>query len=136
MRIALSLVRAGVFVLALLLVGCVDQPKKLDAKSLKAEVQNAEQLSREGAMVLELRTQGKLTERFRKTHELYLLKQFDELKKTAAGAKANPEIQSAFEDYKQKLQALEAALGKMESEPHKEQFEAVTNGLEALEKKL
>jgi starvation-inducible outer membrane lipoprotein len=60
-KIALPLVRAGVFTLALTLAGCVDQPKKLDANTLKVEVQNAEQLSRECAMVLELRTSGKLT---------------------------------------------------------------------------
>lgn len=136
MKIALPLVRAGVFALALALAGCVDQPKKLDASSLKAEVQNAEQVSREGEMLLELRTAGKLTERFRKVQELYLLKQFDELKKTADEAKPSAEIQSAFEDYKQKLQALEAALRRIESEPHKEAFEAVTNDLEALEKTL
>ena len=136
MKIALPLVRAGVFALALALAGCADQPKKLDASSLKAEVQNAEQVSREGEMLLELRTAGKLTERFRKVQELYLLKQFDELKKTADEAKPSAEIQSAFEDYKQKLQALEAALGRIESEPHKEAFESVTNDLEALEKTL
>jgi hypothetical protein len=136
MRLALPIVRAGVFVFALSMVGCPDQPKKLDANSLKAEVQNAEQLSREGAMVLELRAAGKLTERFRKVHELYLLKQFDELKKTADAAKPNAEIQSAFEDYKRKLQALDGALRKIDSDPHKEAFEAVTNDLEALEKTL
>lgn len=87
-------------------------------------------------MVLELRAAGKLTERFRKVHELYLLKQFDELKKTADAAKPNAEIQSAFEDYKRKLQALDGALRKIDSDPHKEAFEAVTNDLEALEKTL
>lgn len=122
--------------MTLALAGCVDQPKKLDANSLKAEVQNAEQLSRECAMVLELRTSGKLTERFRKTHELYLRKQFDDLKKTADQAKADSSIQSTFDEYKQRLQALEAALGKIEAEPHKEAFDEVTNALEALEKKL
>jgi len=130
------MVRAGVFTLALALAGCVDQPKKLDANTLKAEVQNAEQLSRECAMVLELRTSGKLTERFRKTHELYLQKQFDQLKKTADKAHAESSIQSTFNDYKQALHALEGALSKMESEPHQEPFEAVTTDLEALEKKL
>ncbi len=130
------MMHAGVLALTLALAGCVDQPKKLDANSLKAEVQNAEQLSRECAMVLELRTSGKLTERFRKTHELYLRKQFDDLKKTADQAKADSSIQSTFDEYKQRLQALEAALGKIEAEPHKEAFDEVTNALEALEKKL
>lgn len=130
------MVRAGIFVLALVLVGCVDQPKKLDANSLKAEVQNAEQLSREGEMLLELRTAGKLTERFRKVHELYLLKQFDELKKTATEAKPDAGIQSAFDDYKQKLETLEGALRTIESQPNKDGFQNVTNDLEAIEKKL
>ena len=120
----------------LTLVGCPDQPKKLDANSLKAEVQNAEQLSRECALVLELRTSGKLTERFRKVHELYLAKQFEDLKKTADQAHADASIQSTFDEYRQKLHALEGAVRTMSSVPHKETFEAVTNDLEMLEKKL
>lgn len=120
----------------LTLVGCPDQPKKLDATSLKAEVQNAEQLSRECALVLELRTSGKLTERFRKVHELYLAKQFEDLKKTAEQGHADASIQSTFDEYRQKLQALGGAVGTMSSAPRKEAFEGVTNDLEALEKKL
>lgn len=136
MKNAQIVVLAVVLASCLALVGCPDQPKKLDANSLKAEVQNAEQLARECAMVLELRTSGKLTERFRKVHELYLLKQFDDLKKTAKEAKAESSIESTFDEYKQKLHTLEEALGKIDSEPHKEAFESVTNDLEALEKKL
>jgi DNA mismatch repair ATPase MutS len=127
---------AGVLASAAVLTGCPDQPKTLDAQSLKAEVQNAEQLSRECSLVLELRTSGKLTETFRTVHELYLLKQFEDLKKTADRAKADSSIQSAFAEYKQKLQTLESAVRAMSSEPHKEAFEGVTNDLEALGKKL
>jgi len=129
-------VRAGLLALTLVLVGCPDQPKKLDANGLKAEVQNAEQLSRECSLVLELRTSGKLTERFRRVHEVYLLKQFEELKKTANQAHAESSVQSTFDEYKQNLQVLEGAVRGMGSAPHKEAFETVTNDLEALEKKL
>lgn len=136
MKNAQIVVLALVLAPCLTLVGCPDQPKKLDANSLKAEVQNAEQLSRECAMVLELRTSGKLTGRFRKVHELYLAKQFEDLKKTADQAHADASIQSTFDEYRQKLQALGGAVRTMSSAPHKEAFEAVTNDLETLEKKL
>jgi len=129
-------VLAGVLAAAAVLTGCPDQPKSLDAQSLKAEVQSAEQLSRECSLVLELRTSGKLTERFRKVHELYLLKQFDELKKSADQAEADSSIQSAFAEYKQKLQTLELAVQAMSSGPHKEAFDEVTKDLEGLEKRL
>ena len=128
--------RAGLLALTLVLVGCPDQPKRLDASSLKAEVQNAEQLSRECSLLLELHNSGKLTERFRKVHELYLAKQFEDLKKTADQAHADASIQSTFDEYRQKLQALGDAVRTMSSAPHKEAFEAVTNELEALEKQL
>jgi DNA polymerase/3'-5' exonuclease PolX len=118
----------------LTLAGCSE--KQLKSDDLKAEIKNAQQLSRECAMVLELRTTGKMTEDFRKIHELYLVKQFEELKKTADKAKPDDGIRPVFDEYKQKLSGLEGALRTMESEPHKEKFEAVTNDLDALEKKL
>ena len=116
------------------LAGC--SQKQLTPDDLKSEIQNAQRLSRECSLVVELRPTGKLSEHFRKTHELYLLKQFAELKKTAGEAKPTAAIQQAFDEYKETLSALEDALHKIENEPRQEDFEAVTNRLEALEKKL
>lgn len=118
----------------LVLAGC--SQKQLTPHDLKSEIQNAQRLSRECVMVLELRPAGKLTERFRKTHELYLLKQFNELKKTADQAQPEPAVQQAFDEYKQTLSALEDALRKIETEPRKQRFDEIANDLGSLEKKL
>jgi hypothetical protein len=133
-RIALNKVLAAVLTYSLALAGC--SQKQFTPKDLKAEIQNAQRLSRECAMVLELRLTGKLTTPFRKTHELYLLKQFAELKKTADEAQPKAAIQQTFEEYKQTLSALEDALRKIQAEPHKQRFEEIANQLGALEKEL
>ena len=108
----------------------------MDPEDLKAEIQNAQRLSRECAMVVELRPAGKLTEHFRKTHELYLRKQFDELKKTAEDAKPDAALQTTFDEYRQKLSDLEDALQKIEAEPHQQRFDEIANELGSLESRL
>jgi hypothetical protein len=125
---------AGVLTGLLTLAGCTQ--KQLTPEDLKAEIQNAQRLARECAMVVELRPAGKLTERFRRTHELYLLKQFEELKKTADDAKPDAALEASFGEYKQRLGELEDALRKIEAEPHKQRFDEIAKELGSLENRL
>lgn len=124
----------GVLACSFALTGCAQ--KHLTPEDLKAEIQNAQRLSRECAMVVELRPAGKLTEYFRKTHELYLRKQFDDLKKTADDAKPDAALQTTFDEYKQRLHDLEDALRTIEAGPHPQRFEEIAIQLESLESRL
>lgn len=117
-----------------LLAGCGD--KSFTSEDLKSEVQRAQQIARECSELLDLRSADKVTESFRKTHELYLLKQIEDLEKTASRAEPASGIAAAFNEYKSKLNELSDSVKKIESEPHKEAFDRLDHDLKALGERL
>jgi hypothetical protein len=119
---------------ALALGGCSE--KRIEADDLKSEVQHARQLARECSQLIELRQGGRVTQNFRRTHELYLLKQGEELHRNIAGKSPDPRLQQPFAAYKERLASLMEALKKLESDPQKQNFDALDRDLSQLEEQL
>ena len=120
--------------LGLALCGC--SQKRMQAKDLKYEVQNAAQLSRECEVLLELRSQEKVATRFRQTHEYYLTQQVEDLEKNLEKEPPVAPIQQVGEAYKAQLQHLKEVLAQIEPHPDKQTFSDITRQFESLEKQL
>src|SRR4051812_8521677 len=121
-------------VAVLLLAGCTNRQMKAD--DLRSEIKNASSLSRECELLLDMRTGGRITERFRQVHEHYLTKQIEELEKNVEKAQPEPHLQAVFTQYRSKLREFKAALNRIEPQPHRATFTAITHDLESLEQQL
>jgi hypothetical protein len=119
---------------ALALGGCSN--KQIRADDLKSEVKQARELARECSQLIELREAFRLTENFRRTHELYLLKHAEELEKNLKDKSPSRETQQAFSVYKKKLASLMDSLRKLETDPQKQSFDTLDRDLKQLEEQL